>query len=214
MPSDSQLVASSIEEMLVSLAGGIREAQDALNDLPAFDSFGRPSPTYFIPHLDFEFDVEMRTETNNQGRPILKVWNPGSNNEQESKITSKISGRLVAVPAGEGVPIPVITMTITKQEGKNIEIAITARNNLGDILVGQQVEVNVDSEASKKISAGNNPALPNVQFSSAIVTTDENGAASTNLTIGSGGGAGKQLLLVATMGPSSAKLLIDTGATS
>jgi len=215
MPSDGQLVASSIEEMLVSLAGGIREAQDALNDLPPFDSFGRQSPTYFIPHLDFEFDVEILTETNSQGRPIMKVFNRGGQTKNsKAKTTSTISGRLVAVPPGEGLPIPQLTLVITKQKNKKFELTLTAISSAGEILAGEQIELNIDQEGSKAISTGANPTLPNAKLADAILVTGEDGVATTSLSVTSGGGSGKQLLVVAHLGASSAKLLIDTGGAS
>ena len=213
MPSDGQLVASSIEEMLVSLAGGIREAQEALNDLPAFDSFGRQAPTYFIPHLDFEFDVEMITDSNSQGRPIMLIGQK-STTSTNSTTSSKITGKLVAIPPGEGLPMPALTLAIEEQDGAAVKVLVRATNSAGEILDGHQVELNIDEEASREVSTGNVTNLPVVKFNDAVLVTDSQGEARTTLTIQRGGGSGKMLLLVAQLGAANAKLLINTAGAS
>ena len=211
MPTDGQLVASSIEEMLVSLAGGIREAQEALNDLPPFDSFGRQAPGYFIPHLDFEFDVELVTESNSEGRPIMKIGKKTSTSSN-STTSSKITGRLVAIPPGEGLPTPVLTLAIEEQEGSDVQLLVLAANSAGEVLDGYQVELNIDAEASRAVSTGNVSTLPSTRFDEAILTTDEHGEARTTMTIRSGGGSGKMVLLVAQLGTATAKLLVSTAS--
>lgn len=213
MPSDGQLVASSIEEMLVSLAGGIREAQEALNELPALDSFGRQAPGYFIPHLDFEFDVEIITESNSEGRPIMKIGQKTSSSSN-STTSSKITGRLVAIPPGEGLPTPVLTLAIEQQQANKVQVVVRAANSAGEVMNGYQVELNIDEEASRAVSTGNVSTLPATKLEQAVLTTDAAGEARTTLTITSGGGSGKLLLLVAQLGSATAKLLVNTAGGS
>ena len=71
MDDDNRLVAESIEELLVALASGVREAQEALNEAEPIDSFGRPMPAYHIPYLDFELGVDVETTHQTGGRPLL-----------------------------------------------------------------------------------------------------------------------------------------------
>ena len=214
MASDGKLVADSIEEMLVSLAEGVREAQEALNDLAPFDAFGRASPGYFIPHLDFELDVEIETETNNAGRPIFKVLAArasGGTTSATSHTSSRISGRIIAVPPGEGLPIPQLVLTVESASGAPSTLTVTASNSAGERLAGQQVELNIDLEASRALSRGASPALPDARLKDAVLVTDDQGQASTTLTIGAGGGPGRQLLITAQLGAATARAMIGTG---
>lgn len=211
MPTDSQLVATSIEEMLVSLAGGVREAQDALNDLPPFDSFGRPSPTYFIPHVDFDLEIEVKTDSNNRGRPImLMATKMGGSSSTESTTKGKISGRLIAIPPGEGLPTPQLNVSVLGSQGRRFDLLVSARNSAGELLVGQSIELNIDIEASKLISRGADPALPTARLENAMLVTDDRGEAKTSLTLSAGGGQGKMLMVVAQLGATTAKALIDS----
>ena len=77
MPDDSRFVAESIEEMLVALADGVREAQEALSDAQPVDVFGRPMPTYHIPYLDFEIAVEIETQRQDNGNSKARQHWPG-----------------------------------------------------------------------------------------------------------------------------------------
>ena len=61
MPVQSRFVGNSIEELLVSLAEGVREAQIALNEGPLVGPSGRPLATYHLPYLDFTIQVDMQT---------------------------------------------------------------------------------------------------------------------------------------------------------
>ncbi|MES2442985.1 MAG: hypothetical protein V4574_09150 [Pseudomonadota bacterium] len=216
MASDGKLVADSIEEMLVSLAEGVREAQEALNALAPFDSFGRASPGYFIPHLDFELEVDIETETNNAGRPIFKVLaaragSASSSSSSKSHTTSRLSGRIIAVPPGEGLPIPQLALSAESATGAVSTLTVTATNSAGERLAGQQIELNIDVEASKALSRGASPALPDARLKDALLVTDDQGQASTTLTVSSGGGQGKLLLVVAQYGTASARVMVGTG---
>lgn len=57
MSTQGNFVAGSIEDILVALAQGIRDAQDRLNALEPFDAYGRPRPQYYLPHLDFTLKI-------------------------------------------------------------------------------------------------------------------------------------------------------------
>ena len=44
MTQSSKFVANSVEQILLGLARGLRDAQAVLDDLPPTDAFGRPQP--------------------------------------------------------------------------------------------------------------------------------------------------------------------------
>lgn len=221
MASDAKLVADSLEEMLVSIAEGVREAQEALDGLAPFDSFGRPVPGYFIPHLDFELLVDIETETNSQGRPIFKVsaarnifggGGGSSTSSTKSHTTSRIAGRLVAIPPGEGLPVPQLILTAEKTGAGETLLTVRASNNAGEILAGQRIELNIDEEASKALSRGASPTLPDARLKEAVLVTDEQGQAATTLVVSDGGNSGRQLLVVAQLGIATARVMIGTAS--
>ena len=220
MASDAKLVADSLEEMLVSIAEGVREAQDALDALPPTDAFGRPVPGYFIPHLDFELVVDVQTETNNAGRPIFKVsaarsvfgggGGGSSTSKSTAQTTSRITGRLVAIPPGEGLPVPQLVLSSEKVSPGVIVLRVQASNSAGETMAGQRIELNIDTEASKALSRGEDPTLPTARLADAVLVTDEQGEASTRLTIESGGNSSRQLVVVAQLGIATARVMIGT----
>ena len=219
MASDAKLVADSLEEMLVSIAEGVREAQEALDGLAPFDSFGRPVPGYFIPHLDFELLVDIETETNSQGRPIFKVMaarglfgggGGSSTSNTKAHTTSRIAGRLVAIPPGEGLPVPQLVLTAEKTDVGETALTIRASNTAGELLAGQRIELNIDEEASKALSRGASPTLPEARLTEAVLVTDEQGRAATTLVVSDGGASGRQLLVVAQLGIATARVMIGT----
>jgi hypothetical protein len=68
MSGAGSFVAGTIEEILVSLAQGIRDAQEQLNKLEPFDQYGRPKPQYFLPYLDFTLKINaVETKTTDSG---------------------------------------------------------------------------------------------------------------------------------------------------
>jgi hypothetical protein len=221
MASDAKLVADSLEEMLVSIAEGVREAQEALDGLAPFDSFGRAVPGYFIPHLDFELLVDIETETNSQGRPIFKVsaarnifggGGGSSTSNTKSHTTSRIAGRLVAIPPGEGLPVPQLILTADKTGAGETLLTVRASNNAGEILAGQRIELNIDEEASKALSRGASPTLPEARLKEAVLVTDDQGQATTTLVVGDGGNSGRQLLVVAQLGIATARVMVGTAS--
>lgn len=213
LPAGTGLAANSFEEMLVSLAQGVREAQETLNAMPQFDTFGRPAPGYFIPQLDFEFEVEMEVDTNGQGMPVMKMrpirmlGAPAPTQTQSSSVKSsnKISGRLVAIPPGNGLPMPQLLVTTTAEAGNVVRINVTASNSSGERLAGQVVEINPDMPASMSLAGG--AALQPPTLASARLTTDEAGQASTQVTLPSAAG----YILVVQMGAATARALVRRG---
>jgi hypothetical protein len=215
MSNDSRFVADSLEAFLVSIAGGVREAQDEMSSAPPVDAFGRAMPTYHLPYLDFEMKVDVET-VNKPGRPLFLRINPKSGSgESVREISSSISGRLVAVPPGEGLPTPILTISSLRLSARRHKIAISAINTAGELLVGQGVELNINMEASRQLSAAEDVALTGKRagtvLDDAVMVTDESGSAETIFTIDSSLPSRVVFVLTAELGTGTANLRVSPG---
>ncbi|MEM9371052.1 MAG: hypothetical protein AAGA26_07830, partial [Pseudomonadota bacterium] len=67
-------------------------------------------------------------------------------------------------------------------------LAITAANTAGELLEGAEIELNIDEEATRALSAAAGVPAPriagNVSFEAAVITTDQTGIATTTVTFG------------------------------
>lgn len=212
--SDAQLVGQSIEEMLVSLAEGVREAQQALNSTPAVDAYGRPLPGYHLPYVDFNLQMDVDTQTVEGGRPIFRLLAPTGSSTRNTSTRSVVSGRLVAVPPGEGLPLPVLRLTLAQPQPGERRYAITvqAGNSAGEVLARQRIEVNLDLPASQALSQG--LALPaawsGTRLQDALLTTDDAGQGSTLLSIGTEVPVGAYVVVTATLGAVKAQGVVKS----
>jgi hypothetical protein len=216
MSDDSRFVAESVEEMLVALANGVREAQEALSETMPFDRFGRALPSYHIPYLDFQIAVEVDTERQGGGgRSIFRIRaaQPTTTN-QTSTTSSTISGRLVAVPPGEGLPVPSMLLSAEPTGARTRRIAVQLSNSAGELLSGQRIELNIDPAASDQLSRANaaKKAAPQAgtQLSEAILVTDERGEAATTLTLGNEDEKAV-VVLKAQVGVATARISVTAG---
>ncbi len=215
MPDSSQFVGNSIEELLVSLADGVREAQLALNSGPLIDESGRPLATYQLPYLDFTVQVDMQTRTDKGGRPVALMFmvRPSSGSSSDQRISSTISGRLVATPPAEGLPVPRIGLTIGELAGSRVMLRLNASNSAGERLGKQRIELNIDDAGSSALSAAravpNFVRSPGTRLVDAVVTTDAEGNATAELMISAVDlGTSAVVVIVATIGPFSARVAI------
>lgn len=199
MTREAQFVADSVEAMLVGIAEGVRDAQEALNAIPAIDAFGRPLPTYHLPYLDFTIAVSVSTETT-AGRTFVRLNTPTGNRSTE--LSSTLSGRLVASPPGEGLPVAQLALAV-QSTGNAHKLRVTAANSAGEILGNQRIELNIDPEASAALSGlpapGPGATIP-ARLKDAILITDETGAAETELTFEAAGAAKATIIVVALLG--------------
>lgn len=199
MSNDARFVANSIEELLVAMAEGVRDAQEALNAIPATDAFGRALPTYLLPFLDFTIQVSISTTQSAGGRPVTRMLTGAGASTQSSDTRSTISGRFVASPPGEGLPVAQLTITpVATPSLLTPRLRLTARNSAGEILSGQRIELNIDDRASRALSGtGDDAPPPGARLDDAIVITDADGVAETGLVFG--GGAPAQTVVVAAL---------------
>jgi hypothetical protein len=208
--ADDRLIADTLDAVIVGLADSLTEAQEQLSTAAPLDTFGRPNPQYRIPYLDFEIGFRLDTQTSPEGRRMLLFVKPTAS-AAASTVTSKISGRFVAVPPGEGMPLPVLSISATG-EGATRRLAIRAGNTSGEALAGASIQLNVDLIASQALSTAAGVAEPrisdNVQFTTAVLTTDQNGLASTDVTFGPGLRVNAVVLITAELGTTIARTTI------
>lgn len=210
MPADSRFVGNSIEELLVALAEGVREAQIALNSVPLLDPSGRPLATYQLPYLDFTIAVEVQTETSaGGGRPIALFRPVASSSQTSSSVTSTVAGRLIAAPPGDGLPVPRLRLTAAGNIGGAATITIQVSNSAGEVLAGQKIELNIDDAASAQLtSARGGPSwtrFPNTRLAEALLVTDDKGVAATRLLIDPGQRPTDVAVVFANIGPFNAR---------
>lgn len=172
MPDAAQVSAEAISALLTGLAGALSDAQELMSELPPTDEFGRPLPTYQIPHLDFEFEIETVRKSSSTGGFLGFQLRPTSTSPSE-KVTSTISGRLVAVPAS-GLPQTQILITQT-ETGLEIRLINTA----GEVLTNAAVELEFDAGASAALYETTlEPSDRLALLDSQQVITDADGVAS------------------------------------
>lgn len=207
MSKEAQFVGDSVEAMLVAIAEGVRDAQEALNAIPAIDAFGRPLPTYHLPFLDFTIAVSISTQTTPDGRAFARL-RAAPATSQSSDLRSTISGRFVASPPGEGLPTAQLTIA-SEPAGNAHKLRLTATNSAGEILSGQKIELNIDPVASVALSGGTagTPAAP-ARLKDAIVITNDAGTAETEISFEAGAPPRATIVVVALLGSARASAAI------
>jgi len=184
--NDGRFISDTIEAVLASMAESLREAQTELNSAPPLDDFGRPSPIYQIPYLDFEIGFRLQTQERTGGGIRLK-FKPVKSGETEREVTSKISGRFVAVPPSDGLPIPILTVSTIRISDLKHTLSITASNSAGELLAGAPIEVNVDTDASIALSEAGGVSSPRITnaatLSTAIPVTNHDGIAEVDISL-------------------------------
>ncbi len=207
--SEGRFIADTLESIMVGMAESLREAQEELNAAPPLDGFGRPAPQYRIPHMDFEIGFELETQEK-QGGGARLMFLPVKSSSSSREVTSKITGRFVAVPPGEGLPLPVLTGEV-RGNGNTRDLIITAGNNAGELLAGAEVELNIDAAASTALSAAagvSAPRLNNVTCGSAVLTTGDDGTATTTVTLGAQLQRQAVVVLAAELGAETIRITI------
>lgn len=214
--SDKQFVAESLAELLVAIADGVREAQEALSQMPVLDAFGRPMPTYHLPYLDFHLRVDMETTETESGARLLRILPTGNKQKTTSQeISSSLSGRFVAIPPGEGLPVPVLRLSNTRLSARSHSIQVQLTNSAGEPMVGVPVELNLNAAASVQLSAAQGISIASLRDSSltqALVTTDAQGLASTELHINAQLPAAATVVVSAEYGQHHVNLSVTAGS--
>jgi hypothetical protein len=208
MTKEAQFVADSVEAMLVGIAEGVRDAQEALNAIPAIDAFGRPLPTYHLPFLDFTIAVSISTE-NTPGRSFVRMKVP-TTGKSSTDLSSTLSGRLVASPPGEGLPVAQLALAV-QSTGNAHKLRISAVNSAGEILSNQRIELNIDLDASAALSGlpkpGPGAPVP-ARLKDAIVVTNDAGTAETELVLEAATPSRATIVVTALLGAARASAAV------
>lgn len=215
MSNDNRFVAESLESLLVSIADGVRDAQDVLSSTPPVDTFGRAMPSYHLPYLDFEMKVDAETVNAPGGSMFLRINPLGTAGESSREISSSISGRLVAVPPGEGLPSPLLTIASLRMSARRHKIVVNAINTAGEILAGQGIELNINMEASRELSLAEGVELASQRagttLSDVIPVTDTTGVAETILNIDNSLPSKVVFVVTAELGTALASVVVSQG---
>ena len=190
--SEGRFIGDTLEAVIVAMAESLHEAQTALSATPPLDAYGRPTTRYVIPYLDFEmgFEVDSKITDGTNDRANKKMaFKPAKSTDQS--VTSTIKGRFVAVPPGEGLPVPVLDLAL-EGSGTTRALVIGAGNSAGEVLDGVQVEVNVDEELTRQLGG---VGRAEVTLSDAAPITDASGRAKVEVSF-RGGAKGRVALAV------------------
>ena len=177
MTQSSKFVANSVEQILLGLARGLRDAQAVLDDLPPTDAFGRPQPGYHLPYLDFNIKATVQAQleapegssgmsvlpgTLRKARPIpqlqLALPTPKKAPGEASgstELISTFSGRLVSIPPSNALPVVrLAARSLVKKPTKPREqqLLVTLSNSAGQLISDAAVELNLDIDASLALS--------------------------------------------------------------
>lgn len=207
--ADGRFIADTLETVIVGLADSLVEASEQLSAVPPLDAHGRPAPQYRLPHLDFQISFRLVTQTTQDGRRAILFFSPLGSSTSTTEVASTVSGRFVAVPPGDGAPLPVLSLSTTGT-GSTRELTVQASNSAGELLAGAVVQLNVDLAASQALSAAAGVTdariAGGVGFASAVLTTDDTGRASTEITFGDQLRVGAVVLVTAELGTTLARL--------
>lgn len=126
---------------------------------------------------------------------------PTSSN-RSTDLSSTLSGRLVASPPGEGLPVAQLALAV-QSTGNTHKLRISAANSAGEILSNQRIELNVDMDASAALSGlpkpGPGAAAP-ARLTDAIDITNEAGTAETELVFEAAAGPKATIVVFALLG--------------
>ena len=216
--NNHEFIEGTIESLIGSIADGVKEAQDSLNDIPAVDMHGRPTPSYHIPYVDFDIAVNLsmrqtrETEGSSTTLPVLKRlrFSPAKQS-QTADISSHVSGRIVSVPPGEGLPIIELMADEDpeKRTARERLIRVLARNSQGELIQGRKVEININWELSASLNSDrpfNRNTVARLENSALI--THENGMVETHLHFRNNARVGTVILLDINLGNAMTRLSI------
>jgi hypothetical protein len=174
----------ALEDFLVSLADGLSSAQQELNTLSQTSSNGM---LYHIPKLEFELKLQMSSystsasqESSIKKRSTLQVSPPV--NSQQSSAASTIKGVFVATPSNQGKPGYSLNLSFGLIDNNELPIYLSLTDNIGEPQTGVAIEVNIDRQQSELIN-GSDSISNSTNLNDGILTTDQNGSATTTLNL-------------------------------
>ncbi len=202
------LINTSIDEYLISLANSINHAQRHISQLRVAGRDGQAAITYQLPKVDFELKLlfqldRQRPPSGSWQRDVAKGEGGGflearplsadAGDAERAAAASTIKGTFVAVPVHGGTPPPVITVSwtqVVEVVAGTYKITVTVRSNIGEALAGREVQFNLDKDLAKKLNplwsleTNLSKILPQTRLRYGVRNTNEVGEATNELTIG------------------------------
>ncbi len=195
----------NIDDFLVSLAEGVVQAQDQLNQLPVADASGAPAYIYHLPKVEFELKLQITTQSRSSGgrdalrnrgpKRLFKVLSPAS--QEEASAASLLRGTLVAAPVQGGRPPLVLSLAVDDRSRGGPWVLVSLGDALGEALQGAAIEVNIDRERSQQLNTGNRPLAAGTRLAQSLLETDAEGRARVKLSIARGEARGHAIVLTA-----------------
>lgn len=205
--ADKELINTSIDEYLISLANSINHAQRYISQLRVVGQDGQPTVTYQLPKVEFELKLLFQLDTKHppsgssqrdmakgegsaflEARPIS--FEAGEEDSTTAAAASTIKGAFVAVPIHGGTPPPVVNIAWEELSinPKKIKITVSVRSAIGDALNGCEVEFNLEKGLARKLNEDyrnekDKDILPLTSFASAVLLTAGKGEVENILTI-------------------------------
>lgn len=203
-----------LDDFLLNLADGLSQAQNKLNRAPVTNAMGQESMVYHIPKMEFELRLEMTATSSSQssGKPRIRFFPAASKSSESSteSATSVISGVMIATPAGDGLPMPALSISAMKTSARKAKLTISGRTNAGNAISGAVVELNIDRDLSAKLNTqeGRGQALkPGTVISAATLVLSETGDAIAELTISNQEPKGQLIAITADFASATETLL-------
>ncbi|MGQ0595196.1 MAG: hypothetical protein ACT4QB_21935 [Gammaproteobacteria bacterium] len=206
--ADNELINTSVDEYLISLANSINHAQRYISQLRIAGQDGQPSVTYQLPRVEFELKLQFqldrrhppsghsqRNVAKGEGGGFLEArplsLEAGEMDSSTAAAASTIKGSFVAVPVHGGTPPPVVTIAWKRAAdgARRIAITVSVRSAIGEPLIGREVQFNLDKDLARRLNAlwssvPDAQVLKNTTLQYGVQPTKGNGKAENTLTIG------------------------------
>lgn len=192
MADQSNIHSLALQDILLSIADSLNQAQQQLNNVSPYDQYGRPSTMYHLPYLDFtlkvftEFEVESSEAPNTNsgvvGTGSSTVVNSSTNNKA-NKMNGAIGQQLVKSNLLKFTPVTASNVAKNSNNTTQIESTISGRFVAVVPNEGQaQLVLNCQSTAPILKSGNNNryEFMINVQVKNALNESISNAMVEVN----------------------------------
>ncbi|MCB9529508.1 MAG: hypothetical protein H6703_02530 [Myxococcales bacterium] len=187
-PTD--LFEATLDDYLVGLANGIRQAQAQLNAIVVDGPPGQPAIGYQLPRVDFELKLAFALSHAAPApgaaptvRLVARAPQPVAGGFT-AEGTSTLRGSFVAVPIAAQRPSVVLSLAFRMRHERDIELEATVVDALGEPQAGVEVEFNVDRDRSLALGGeAAEPLAEDTRVEPAVAVTDDAGHAVANLVI-------------------------------
>lgn len=187
-PTD--LFEATLDDYLVGLANGIRQAQAQLNAIVIDGPPGQPAIGYQLPRVDFELKLAFALSHAAPApgaaptvRLVARAPQPIAGGFT-AEGTSTLRGSFVAVPLAAQRPPVVLTVGFRLRDPRTVELQAILADALGAPQKGVEIEFNVDRDRS--LALGGDAAEPlaeDTRVEPAVAVTDDAGQAIATLVI-------------------------------